>query len=404
MAHQSYLPTTLLDLLSNSLVLRNTTPHLPLASTFALSATCKAFRNLLIDTQTPDAFRYVDLSQVKSADIKVDKTSHIYSGYCNWKTLKRDETLTEDEFYGGPLSRVFSKMSGSILLKNVQTLILDGLWVPDDIVRDIICKDRFNVRVLSIRSAKHLDQQKLRQVLNDAVRPVRAKGTPRLRLLYLFGPKDSALRSQAKLAGYQVSRGIRGPQGGAEWKKKSTTALGSSLPEKWYAPTGRMFDKNMGKDWAGTLKACEGIIAFDAVLCRGPGHQPDYISSYAGDCVLAPAVANIALGHSGCVACSSSPEGAAVFGQLPSHCFPLLSPPPRLSTTVHAAQRPHNSGEPAKFIARCEDCLTHRWCEQCNQWWDERCYPVSKLATKDAMGDLKVILDRYLDCLEVVPQ
>lgn len=383
------MPATLLDLLSNSLVLHHTAPYLPVAATFALSRTSKSFRDLVL--HTPDVFRYLDLSTVKSAVVPY---TPIDIGGNHWRAERMDEALTEDEFYSGPLRGIFSKLERRHLLRNVQTLVLDGLSVPADLVREIIAEDRYSVRVLSIRDVKNLNERKLRQALNYAVRPSRPEGTPRLKALYVFGPRDSTpaegppkpTRSPPRIPTPSGVTTSQGAQIGAEWNEKSAQALTAALArttDKWYQPAGRIFSKRPSYDWADTLQACEGIIYFDAVLCRGPRHSapasstsPAYAYPTQPQTYLRPAVASIALGSAGCATCGSCPETPAVFGQSPLTHLPLLSPPPLHASTIRAAQLPAtlDGSPPPRLIVRCEDCLRGRWCERCNKWWDEDCY------------------------------
>jgi len=183
-----------------------------------------------------------------------------------------------------------------------------------------------------------------------------------------------------------------GAQLGAEWNKKSQEALSTDLcgtEDKWYQP-GRMFRRTPISDWAETLQACEGIIHFDAVLCRGPRHDavnfigmdPDAPQNHYNT-YLPPTLATIALGQAGCAKCGSCPEGPAVFGQSPTHQLPLLSPPPLHSSSIRAAQYPHSkNGLMPKLFVRCAECLKHRWCERCNKWWDESCYKPGNTRTE----------------------
>ena len=69
-------PTTLVDLLNNTLIWRQTAPYLPAGSVLALSATSRVFRHVICDS--PETFRHLNLSSVKSA-ILVD-SSPIDSG------------------------------------------------------------------------------------------------------------------------------------------------------------------------------------------------------------------------------------------------------------------------------------------------------------------------------------
>jgi len=384
------MPTSLLDLLSIDLILRQTAPYLPIPALLSLSATNKSFRTLI--NTNAEAWRYLDLSKAKSATID---TSPIDSGGISWRAERMDEALTEDDFYSGPLRGIFSKLHNKGVLRFVHTLVLDGLPVPADLVREIIAEDRFNVRLLSLRDCKHLNHTKLQQVLRYAVRPGRPHGAPKLRALYIFGRKDPPPLPQSK-TGTQTTTRQQAPSGvlasegaqiGSEWNSRSSITLNESLPsddqQRWYDRSGRALTRTTSA-WADTLQACQSIIAFDAVLCRGPRHD---IALTPGKDFLRPALAGVALGPQGCETCGTCPEGPAVFGQSDETTLPLLAPPPIHSSTIRAAQRPETTnGTFPPFLARCEDCLRGRWCERCNRWWCETCYaePVSRTATTAA--------------------
>lgn len=399
------IPTTLLDLLSNTLVLRQTAPYLPVPAICALASTSKSFRNLV--HQSPDVFRYLDLSSIKSAVVPHEPLD---SGGISWRAERMDESLTEDEFYSGPLRGIFSKLERRRLLKNVHTMVLDGLSVPADLVREIIAEDRFSVRILSIRGAKNLNERKLMQVLRYAVRPSRPQGTPRIKGIYFFGPREHPLIEQVpkqKEPPPKLCLGVTSSEGaqiGAEWNQRSSAALTAALTkteDQWYQSSGRMIAKRPSLEWAETLQACEGIVFFDAVLCRGPRHNPQQAYSSDGQpssashpsSYLNPAIATIALGPSGCATCHSTPEGPANIDQSPSAYFPLLSPLPLHSTSVRAAQRPHviDGSSPPCLIVRCEDCLKGRWCERCHKWWDEECYAGSTIAQRTELQQTEFI-------------
>ncbi|KAI9719715.1 MAG: hypothetical protein M1828_006148 [Chrysothrix sp. TS-e1954] len=304
-----------------------------------------------------------------------------------------DEALTEDDFYCGPLRGVFSTLARQHILEHVQIMVLDGLTVPADLVQEIVTEDRFNVRVLSIRDARHLNRSKLGQVLRYACRPSRPAGTPKLRAMYVFGDKETSKRRIEEQAafrrvlhvGHIGVMGTEGAQIGAAWNNESQTSLSTSLAhceDEWYQQAGQVITQRTGEDWAPVLQACEGIIAFDAVLCRGPRHYnpkatgPHQDENTPNTSWLPAAIANIALGPSGCAKCGTMPEKAAVWGRSPQAYLPLLSPMSKHSTSVKASQQPlvtlGTSDLP--FVARCEDCLRNRWCERCLKWWCELCY------------------------------
>jgi hypothetical protein len=259
-------------------------PYLPLSSRFALAATSKPFHAIIFNDSS--TFRHLNLATIKGTDFD---SSPIDPGGINWRTERMDEALTEDEFYSGPIYGIFAKLEKQQWLRFVSTLVLDGLAVPADLVREIISEDRFNVRILSIREAKHLNVRKLCQVLNYAVRPTRAVGMPKLRGLYVFGPMEpAAIKEELAIEGpvsptrYSDSQSqdtVRavGAKLGAEWNQKSQDTLGTELigaRDKWYQSTGAILPRKQLPEWADTLRACEGIIYFDAVLCRGPRHEP----------------------------------------------------------------------------------------------------------------------------------
>ncbi|KAI9786114.1 MAG: hypothetical protein M1839_007524 [Geoglossum umbratile] len=385
-------PTTLLDLLSNTLILYRTAPYLPISALSSLAATSTAFRDLVYNT--PLVFRHLDLTDLAGGAGPLARSEGTY-----WNALCSRAT-TEGSAYTNPLRAIFAKLNQVHLLRDVQTLILDGLSVPAELVREIICDQAYNVRILSIREVKGLDERKLMQVLNYAIRPSRAPDTPKLKGLYIFGPKDpeplSHLRHASALK--DLTPSARSPFGvgsfstfgaqiGAVWNERCQNGPFSSGQDGdgWFQATGRMLLRTPpipSIEWAETVRACEGIISFDAVLCRGPRHSHDNThnpSSQAAEHNLRPAIATIALGPTGCARCNSAPEIPSIYGISPDENFPLLAPPPLHSSRIRAAKMPSSAaydGEMRLLIARCEDCLRNRWCELCNKWWCEDCYTI----------------------------
>lgn len=395
MAEIEQLPASLIDLLANSVILRELAPYLSLQSLLRLSQTSKDIREII--TTQPEPWRHLDLSGVKSAIID---SSPIDIGGISWRAERMDEALTEDDFYSGPLRGMFSRLQRKQILRNVQTLVLDGLSVPADLVREIVTEDRFNVKILSIREAKNLNQSKLQQVLRYIVRPTRPEGSPKLKALYFFGPKNSTRSTiwqrqqrQPRAMGVTTSEGA---QIGAEWNQRSSTALLSTISDdetRWYSCTGRILKRPLS-DWPETIRACKDLITFDAVLCRGPRHDITKVDSKD---FLQPTIATVALGPTGCESCGTCPEGPARFGETSESTLPLLSPAPSHSSTVHAAQRPQqatltNDSPPPPLLLRCEDCLRARWCERCNRWWCETCYeePRSRIHLRTEMQQLEL--------------
>ena len=407
---ETALPITLLDLLSNTLVLYQTCPYVPISGLLSLAATSKSFRSLLFDTS--HVFRYLDLSPVNAAAPipPLDRGGQV------WRSQRMDEGLTEEEFFSGPLRGVFSFFRRKHVLSDVQTLILDGLSVPADLVHELICDEHYNIRILSIREVKNLNERKLLQVLKYAVRPSRPEKTPKLKGLYFFGPSDHTLNG-----GREPSHGnspsipstgvmsSAGAQLGMQWNHKSHQTLSTSLAmdgDQWYHASGKMITKPYLPEWASVLDLCRGIIAFDAVLCRSFRHElkpvdrsptDSELSTAAGTAkvpehCISPSVAIFALGPTGCAQCHTSPEGPAVLGTSPVEHLPLLAPPPRHSSTVKAAQSLISSTcITPPFFARCAECLFNRRCERCNKWWCESCCNASGISTYTIMQKTEIL-------------
>ncbi|KAK0615719.1 hypothetical protein B0T17DRAFT_352771 [Bombardia bombarda] len=402
----------LLQLLTNSLILSHTTPYLSCYDVLNLAATSRAFRYLVY--HTPQVFRHVQLSNVKAAQFSIDG---IDRGGETWRNVQVDENLTEDDFYSGPLRGIFSSLRRQNILQDVQILSLDGLSVTAELVHDILVDPSFSVRILSIRDVKNMNERKLRAALQYACRESRPEGTPRLRGLYVFGPKEPAPELLLKPPPPVPVRkaAIPAPPVAKAWNTRSKKALKVALveaPEPWYARRGDQFPPRISSEWAFTLMACHGIIAFDTVLCTGPRHlnSPAWgtvnIDALNAADVPHYGVATHSLG--GCASCGCAPEGWTVWGEdnlatsrEPNERrtsgsaisevgrFPLLAPPPVHSSNIKAAMCP--TGQPvnprscfpssttgkrekACFIPRCFNCLRDRYCNGCHRWWCETCY------------------------------
>ncbi|EHK23388.1 uncharacterized protein TRIVIDRAFT_178845 [Trichoderma virens Gv29-8] len=334
--------TTLYDTIHNSLILSHIIPYLPVSSVVNLAAASRAFRALI--RETPGAFRHLDLSHVKAVQFEIDKIDH---GGEVWRNVQLDENVTEDDFYSGPLRGIFSTLGRQNILHNVQTLVLDGLSVTSELCHEIINDARFNVRVLSIREVKNLNHRKLCQTLQYACRPTRRAGSPSLKALYVFGPRD--------------------------WNQRSQMALASSLQHQgdaWWHKKGRILPRSVSQEWADCMFTCQGIIAFDAVLCQGPRHRNSPAYKGGSDLDSARAVATHAL--LGCESCHEAPEGLTRLNSSAVANLPLLAPLPLFSSSLKAAVNPR---EPySSFVPRCMDCIRERYCTGCDKWWCESCY------------------------------
>ncbi|KAJ5696382.1 hypothetical protein N7536_006794 [Penicillium majusculum] len=366
--------TGLEDILSNSLILDHMAPYLSVSSLMTLSSTSRRLHTVI--TRTPYVFRHLDLSRCRGAELPTI-------------TQAENDSRTEDEIYSAPLKRIFTSLERRGILQDVRTLVLDGVSVPADLVADIILTDRFNVNILSIRECRHLNERKLMQVIQHAVRPTRPAGTPRVKGIYHFSPMHTGPRPVARPRyrdwwGTRVGTSRTPSETPSNSDREDGVSVKSSVEQQneWYSASGKLFKHNPEEGWAQVLKKCEGVIAFDAALCRGPRHDPNLYSSATEEGtpaevpLLGPAVATVALGPRGCDGCHSSPEGPAIWSQSPDIQFPMLSPPPLHSSSVAAAKRPELiPGEHPVLIARCTDCLTNCWCHRCNKWFCGNCLP-----------------------------
>ncbi|EDO01675.1 hypothetical protein SS1G_04150 [Sclerotinia sclerotiorum 1980 UF-70] len=272
------------------------------------------------------------------------------------------------------------------LLLDVQTLILDGLSVPSDLVSEIILNDSYNVRLLSIREVPTLNEAKLMGALKYACRSSRPQNTPRLQGLYIFGSKDvpQVVKSRRHVNKYPAgiapidtipNYGMMssGTQLGAYWNRRSENAIGETTlreGENWRPGSRIEFSKVVHNDWADIMIYCEGIISFDALPCKGPRH----FASLPRD---------------------SPGPWYNLFGVSPMVLFPLLSPVPLHASTIKAAKTPFEGSTcQKKLIIRCMDCLKNRYCETCHKWWCEDCYEGpgstnSSPVTEDEPGIIK---------------
>lgn len=277
-------------------------------------------------------------------------------------------------FYSGPLRGVFSALRRHGIIQSVQTLVLDGLSVTSDMCYELINDPMYNVRVLSIRDAKNLNQGKLCGALRYACRSSRPEHLPRLKALYVFGPKDSLPSSPSASDAHHATSPAASV--GAEWNHKSQVALTSSLRrhgDAWWSRKGKIISRQLSDDWVSCLLACHGIIAFDTILCQGPCHLNSPAHGTAPSSPdSTPAIATLAV--SGCASCGKAPEGLIEPNSRPPVCLPLLSPPPISSSTVRAATTPQQPWTP--FTARCSECLRGRYCDSCSKWWCEACYRI----------------------------
>ncbi|RAQ47689.1 hypothetical protein AFGD_010302 [Aspergillus flavus] len=378
---------SLVDVLSNSLILDHMAPYLSVPTLFALASTSHVLRTVIM--KTPYIFRHLDLTQGPGHWLPSNSSRSSEAGISSNESL--ENSLTEDAPYSVPLQRIIAGLGRSSILQDVRTLILDGLSVPAELVAELILTDRFNVNLLSIRECRHLNERKLIQVLQHAVRPSRPKGAPRVKGIYYFTPMTQPrAMMRSRYRDWWSSRCTPPTSNGVletkEGPPSSDDTRESALyyQNAWYRPSGKLIPRSIDEGWAHTIQQCQGIISFDAVLCRGPRHNVDLYTSLEHDedgyrpegQPLGPAIATVALGPRGCDGCRTSPEGPAVWGESPERQFPLLAPLPLHSSSVAVAKRPVLFPDVHPIlVARCAECLTDRWCRRCNKWFCTNCLP-----------------------------
>ncbi|ERF69602.1 hypothetical protein EPUS_01932 [Endocarpon pusillum Z07020] len=383
---QHQLPPTLLELLSNTLVLDATLPYLALPTVLRLSAVSTAFHRLIYET--PRVFRFLDLHRCRGAYVP-PSVMPVDSGGHSWRAERLDENLTEDEFYSGPLRGIHTKLSKIGVMKDVQTLVLDGLGsVTHDVLSDILLSDQCNVRILSVIGCKNLNQRKFQRLLHYMCRPGRPEGSPRLKGVYVFGTNEAvAKQSQSRISASREGgvTALLGAQIGASTTSPPTitTTYPQSNPNPWFSPTGLVLPLLIlePNTWAETLRVCSGIIAFDAVLCTHmhsemAPYRSDAMNTYLASSAMTMPIATYALGSGGCAGCGAAPDDAPVWGQSDVTAFPLASPPPFSGRLVDAVRPPSipGSSQEQRLVVGCTWCLSDRHCQCCHRYWCGRCY------------------------------
>lgn len=348
----NHLPTTLLDLLDNRLLLSLVVPFLSPSALLSLAAASKSFYSLVFVTHSRYTFRHLDLSTLPYVYNFGPSTNH----------------ESDQDYLAAPVRRALYVLNKKAVLSCVTTLVLDRMPVPATLLWEIFRADASNIRILSIRQVKNLGDEKILPLLRHLVRPSRPEGSLKLKALYYFTPSEPVKGSRS--CSPERWTFLETPQG-------VTDALGSQLGQchisdpnvpttpSWTNGRGVLFNtafRNSEEEWVQLIKSCQGLIAFDVVICHHAPSSED-----------APKLANVALGADGCQDCHAAPEQPRIFGQTPAHDLPLLSPPPLFASTAKAAQCP-SPGENPKFYARCTHCLQGRRCESCNIWWCEDCY------------------------------
>ena len=377
-------PCNLLRLLQNPLILDHVVPYLSSTSVLALASTSRPFRSLMYTTYPSIAFRRLDLTTLTSPLLHAQY--NLTPALMAYRPNTND--MSVDDYYAAPLRRIFYVLKKQTVLECVTTLVLDGLMVPAALLREILCDEPFNVRILSLREVKNLGDEKLRQIFRYLIRPSRPSGSPKLKGVYLFTRRKHQSLPAPKIFDRQLlsrqAEGLTSSPGSQLGYSASTTDspsasnnLNNTL-DNMFRP-GLRDDLKNNEAWAQLVLACRGIIAFDATICS---HGP-------GSC-SPPRLATIVLGPEGCQGCCSAPEGPLIYGQSLVEELPLLAPAPLFASTIRAAQS-LTLAENARIYARCKECMEDRMCEVCQAWWCEDCYtPPRKNWLNPSQGGTKV--------------
>lgn len=362
-AGQIDLPCSLLDLLSNTLILTYTSPYIGIRSLVSLAATSKAYKSLVYDT--PQVFQHADLSG-----------TGILTQVASDSASFNDQQT--DEIYAQRFSTIFSILENRNVLQDVRTLVLDRLYVPNALIEDLFCNERYQIRLLSIRCVSNLSPPHLAVILERFAESSHQKRMPNIGAIYLFGQpsmaqellkfEDVVTRPESITAsiGAQLGAGSHMADGLDNFRKPIVQDPYSDSPYGAPGMSDDLRNRWVKSVWPIVLEACAGLIVFDAVLCR---HDRKIFPG------CGPYIATVRL--NGCSSCGTCPEGPAYPGISPTDHLPLLSPPPLHSSKVEVAQRNDIQGQPyPPLILRCRTCLKDRWCENCNTWWCESCYTI----------------------------
>ena len=357
-------PKSLFDVLSNYLILRLISPYIGCRSLVSLAATSKAFNCLIYGS--PQVFQHVDLSGI---DVS-----------------KAHPLIVSEELFVPFYRSIFSCLENRNVIYNVRTLVLDDLYVPTTIIEDILFNERFQIRLLSLRTSNLRDKSRTHDLLRKLFlfHLVNKSGPSSLKLkgLYIFGELSKAqtmsscsnIANRAENPNVGVTTSVGAQLGAGHHSVHEPDDSGKVLVDGPYADSpygafGQSKDlrySRLSLDWSKILEAGAGLISFDAVLCR---HNRASVPGLR--------IASVRL--AGCESCGTCPEGPAYPGISPIDHLPLLSPPPLHSSKVEVAQRLDTNGQPyPPLIVRCHACLAGRWCKQCNVWWCESCYTIPK--------------------------
>ena len=188
----------LIYLLSNTIVLLDICALLPFRSLLAIATTSKSLRALLLET--PHVFRYLDLSAIQPRERK-----HPRRGLSRANGSVSPAEAKLDSYNYSYLANCLRSLSRQRILRDVSTLILDGLYVPQPQLRVLLCDESNHIRLLSLRGVSGIDHVQFRRLIYHLIRRDRPTGTPRLKGVYYFGYKFN----EAGLDDSAVDRSLR---------------------------------------------------------------------------------------------------------------------------------------------------------------------------------------------------
>lgn len=400
-------PCSLYSLLSVHLILERIAAHLRIRDLYALSATSIPFCVLI--RSSPAAWRRLDMQHVKGVlvgDINIDIINEKKEAYA--QTGRYPLSM----YRVPPLEKL--KSFTWDLLEHVRILILDTQFVDVSTLSCILLDPKYHVRLLSLIKVHGLNQAEFLELLVHFVNDAQVRNLRRTLVgIYYFNTRADANNPSRRLERkrFESERNLH--------PIRFDTPRSACRRPRWY----RLFCWLNASRLAGLnpelIRATSGVIAWDAVLCRGPRH------ALPGTAASSSAFASDVLDPEGCAICHSSPEGPGIMGDQ----LPMRHPPPLYATSAEAAREPTSgpesmgegedtplrrlamyeppldseSGKRSPFFARCFACLEHRWCMECGKWWCENCYepgaPESYFATGAAGSGTRVSNLLYLPSL-----
>lgn len=326
-------PLSLIDILSNEYLLLATTPYLLPTELLALARCSHSYYSLV--THSRSVWRHLNLSAPPRA-----LPSHSSTAIA----LRSPTPIYQTE-----LTTLLSK---PFVLRDVKTLVLDGLPVTADLLRGLLTAPEYRIQLLSIRECSQINERELMVLFKFITSPKREHG-PTLKGCYYFGNMDA-------------------PGGNMD-------APGGILPSLSKArdpgAKGRFLGDKINADWVDVVRQCQGLIAFDTRLCHGPRHEEGN-ANYAQS-----QLANVRLSAC-CAGCGSAAE-ARGSQDAPSV---VAAPVPITTSDLRVACR--TACRQQDDVLWCESCVKDRWCESCDKWWCETCTEDAGRKVRNCRGSL----------------